>query len=261
MNRDIGIEQLLCNRQMMSVHKYGFFLCLTGSARIILGKDIYNVSPGCLCIYTPNTFIQILERSADLDGILKEDAVDAYYPVVSRIDIHKRLQIRHAPCVEITPEQTEAIRRIVDVLMHEGDSPCALYLRYALCQKVLDVYFDNRPITAVEMTREDNILNRFIVSVYEHCHTERTVQYYADEQHLSPYYFSSLIKERSGKGALQWIENVTMMFMRQYLECSDMSLKQISDRLNFPDQSTFARYFRQREGCSPSEYRNINNRL
>lgn len=105
---------------MMSVHKYGFFLCITGSARIILGRDIYNVSSGCLCIYTPNTFIQILERSAGLDGILEEDAVDAYYPVVSRIDIHKRLQIRHAPCVEITPEQTEGIRRIVDVLTHEG---------------------------------------------------------------------------------------------------------------------------------------------
>lgn len=63
------------------------------------------------------------------------------------------------------------------------------------------------------MTREDNILNHFIVSVYEHCHAERTVQYYADEQHLSLYYFSSIIKERSGKGALQWIENFTMMFM------------------------------------------------
>lgn len=34
-----------------------------------------------------------------------------------------------------------------------------------------------------------------------------------------------------------------------------MSIKEIADRMGFPDQSTFGRYFRHREGCSPSEYR------
>ena len=109
---------------------------------------------------------------------------------------------------------------------------------------------------AMEQDREDKVVNRFLVSLYEHYHQQRTVQFYAELQHLSPYYFSSIIKGRSGKSAMQWIESVTMTFARQYLENSDMSLKQISDQLSFPDQSTFGRYFKQREGCSPSEYRN-----
>lgn len=132
---------------------------------------------------------------------------------------------------------------------------CKRYLRYALCLKVLEAYFGNKPVEAMPQNKEDAILNRFLVSVYENCHRQRTVQYYADEQHLSPYYFSSIIRERSGRSALQWIGNVTMTFSRQYLECSEMSIKEIADRLNFPDQSSFGRYFKQHEGCSPSEFR------
>ncbi|MGM9812115.1 MAG: helix-turn-helix domain-containing protein [Muribaculaceae bacterium] len=256
--RGLTIDELWCNRQVMSVNKYGFFLCLEGTARVLLGKEVYNIYPGCLCIYTPNTFIKILERSDNLNGILEEDVVDTYYPVVTTIDIHKRLQIRHAPCVEIASRQVESIARLIDILNGEDDEEglCALHLRYAICLKVLDVYFKNTPVSAVELSRNDVILNRFIASVYENCHRQRTVQFYADEQHLSPYYFSSIIKGCSGKSAIQWIENVTMTFARQYIECSELSLKQISDRLCFPDQSTFGRYFKKHEGCSPSEYRN-----
>lgn len=85
--------------------------------------------------------------------------------------------------------------------------------------------------------KDDVILNRFLVSVYENCKKQRSVQYYANEQNLSPYYFSSIIREKSGKSALQWIGNITMIFSRQYLKCSDMSIKEIADCLNFPDQS------------------------
>lgn len=253
--KPLDIDELHANHRMVSVHKYGFFLCISGWARILLGQAQYRLSPGSLCIYPPNTLFQILERSADLRGILEEDTVDAYYPVVSTIDIHKRLQIRRAPCVEITAEQTAGIVRLVSVLDSEDNGRCALYLRYAVCMKVLEVYFSNKPMPAMEQDRDDTIVNSFIASVYKNCHHQRTVQFYADEQHLSPYYFSSIIKARSGKSAMQWIENMTMTFARQYLECSDMSLKQVSDRLGFPDQSTFGRYFKQREGCSPSSFR------
>lgn len=165
----MNINELWCNRRMMSVHKCGFFLCLRGTARILLGKEVYHLRPGCLSIYAPNTIIQILEKSADLDGVLEENVVEAYYPVVSTIDIHRRLQIRQTPCVEITPGQVEAIISIVEILRREEGSACVLHLRYALCLKVLEVYFCNKPVSAMELTREDTILNRFIVSVYENC--------------------------------------------------------------------------------------------
>ncbi len=282
--KTLDIDELIANHATVSVHKYGFFLCRQGWAKILLGAKTYNISRNHLCIYTPNTFLHILERSHDLAGILEEDDVDAYYPVVSLIDIRKRLRIRDESCVALSEREAAEIVALMDVIgdakrprpisaayERHGDGtqysrqetvPLTTirdnYLRhlyYALCLKVLDVYFSNTPVEAVPQDRDDTVLNRFVISVHENCHRQRTVKYYADEQHLSPYYFSSIIKERSGRAALQWIESVTMTFIRQYLRCTDMSLKEISDRMYFPDQSTFSRYFKHHEGCTPSEYR------
>ena len=251
----LDINDLQANHYTVSVHKYGFFLCLAGKAHILLGKSMYELSEGCLCIYTPNTFFHILERSDDLHGILCEYGVDTFFPIVSDIDIKKRLQIRHEPCVNISREQSDRIVQLIEVMNSEDNGQCARYLRYAVCMKILEVYFANKPMPAVEQDRNDRIVNRFLVSLYENCHIERTVQFYADQQHLSPYYFSSIVKAKSGMSVMQWIENVTMTFARQYLKDSDLNLKQIAELLHFPDQSTFGRYFKQREGCSPSEYR------
>ena len=271
----LKIDELNANHFVVSVHKYGFFLCEKGTARILLGSNTYRISRNYLCVYAPNTFFQILEKSPDLKGILEEDDVATYYPVLSPIDIRKRLQVRNSPCVKISEIQAGEMIRLYDMIRENRQSAtakenlpdrhkefaetaradCLRYLRYALCLKVLEAYFSNTPVEAMPRNKEDAILNRFLVSVYENCHRQRTVQYYADEQHLSPYYFSSIIRERSGQSALQWISNVTMTFSRQYLECSEMSIKEIADRLNFPDQSSFGRYFKHHEGCSPSKFR------
>ena len=273
--RPLNIDELNANHYMVSVHKYGFFLCQKGTSRIILGANTYRISRNSLCVYAPNTFFQILERSADLEGILEEDDVEAYYPVLSTIDIRRRLQMRNSPCVKITDRQAYEIVRLYEMIEEGGQSANAGYmlpdvnrnffekvragnrrhLRYALCLKLVEIYFSNTPVEAMPQNKEDVILNRFLISVYENCHRQRGVQYYADEQHLSPYYFSSIIRKRSGKSALLWINNVTMTFSRQYLKCSEMSIKEIANRLHFPDQSTFGRYFKHHEGCSPSEFR------
>lgn len=269
--RPLGIDELNANHYKVSVHKYGFFLCRKGKGRILLGDKTYLISKNHLCIYAPNTFFQILDKSDDLEGILQEDSVDAYYPAVSSINIRKRLFMRDYPVVVISQSETDNIVALCDTLEKSQDLSAdkkkdeiivgihynyLVYLRYAICLNVCEAYFSNNPVEAVSAGREDSIFNKFLISLYGHCHRDRTVQYYADEQHLSPYYFSTIIKAKSGKSALQWIENVTMTFARQYLADSSLSIKQIAEKLNFSDQSTFGRYFKHHEGCSPSEYRN-----
>ena len=43
--------------------------------------------------------------------------------------------------------------------------------------------------------------------------------------------------------------------MKQMLETSDMSIKEIAMTMNFPTQSFFGKYFKQYVGISPKDYR------
>lgn len=257
-------------RKLVSVHKCGIFLCRQGTARVLLGSHIYQIHRNHLCIYTPNTFLQILEYSDDLYGILEEDSIDTYYPMISSIGIRERMLIRSYPCVVISEEQSQSIIRLVDIIRKEQecfDADCnnrqlhnihdkyLRQLRFAVCMRVLETYFSNTPLIDIPRNRQAEIVHRFIISVYEHCLYERTVQYYADEQHLSPYYFSSIIKANSGRGALQWIEAIVMTHIRDQLATTDLSVKLLAEIMHFPDQSSFCRYFKRLEGRTPLEYR------
>ena len=83
----------------------------------------------------------------------------------------------------------------------------------------------------------------------------REVSHYADAQCLSPRYFSSIIKEKTGRSALQWITIVTIDDAKRLLDNPDNSIKDVAYRLGFPNQSFFGRYFKQYSGQSPTEYR------
>ena len=69
--------------------------------------------------------------------------------------------------------------------------------------------------------------------------------FYARMQHITPRYFSAIIKEKTGDSALQWIVRMVITEAKQLLEESDLSIKEIADQLNFPTQSFFGKYFKQ----------------
>ena len=103
--------------------------------------------------------------------------------------------------------------------------------------------------------QKDLIFHQFFLSLFRHFRQEREVSFYAELQHLTPRYFSSIIKEKSGSNALQWIVQVVIIEAKLLLETSELSIKEISVLLNFPTQSFFGKYFKQYTGVSPKEYR------
>lgn len=82
-----------------------------------------------------------------------------------------------------------------------------------------------------------------------------SVTFYADAQSLSPNYLSSVVRAKSGRTAIQWIEIITIIHAQHYLVSTKLSIKEVAEKLNFPDQSTFGRYFKKHAGMSPKEYK------
>ena len=84
----------------------------------------------------------------------------------------------------------------------------------------------------------------------------RTVEAYASELCISPKYLTAICKKNSGKTTNEWITEHVLEDIRYYLKQTDLSIKQICDRLGFPNPSFFGKYVKDHFGMTPMEFRN-----
>lgn len=86
-----------------------------------------------------------------------------------------------------------------------------------------------------------------------------TVGEMARECNVSESYLRRQFKLYSGMSPAKYVRMRRIMTAKNLLRYSDMTLKEISDRLLFDDVSYFCRIFRQETGMTASQYRKLHN--
>ncbi len=105
------------------------------------------------------------------------------------------------------------------------------------------------------LNRKEEIFHDFLTLLEKYYTQERSISFYADRMCLTPKYLSTIIKEVSGKHGMQWIDEYVSLEAKALLRNSTLSVKQVSDQLNFPSQSMFGRFFKKMTGYSPKQYK------
>ena len=265
--------QILKEGQIISTfNKCGIFYCQRGSVEVSLEGCHYHIKPGDVYIYMASTLVHLLHKSEDAEGIMVE--VDFYYilPIVNKvINVESQLFMRKNPCVSLSGEQCAhfeyLLNNLWDRINAEGCQKENVQYQHlkleliksmgqTICYEILNMYFTNQPLQPLQQGKKDVVFQNFMLSLFRFYRKERDVSFYARMQHITPRYFSAIIKEKTGDSALQWIVRMVITEAKQLLEESDLSIKEIADQLNFPTQSFFGKYFKQYVGVSPKEYRN-----
>ena len=265
--------QILKEGQIISTfNKCGIFYCQRGSVEVSLEGCHYHIKPGDVYIYMASTLVHLLHKSEDAEGIMVE--VDFYYilPIVNKvINVESQLFMRKNPCVSLSGEQCAHFEYLLNNLWDrinaedcQKENVQYQHLKLELiksmgqtiCYEILNMYFTNQPLQPLQQGKKDVVFQNFMLSLFSFYRQDRDVSFYARMQHITPRYFSAIIKEKTGDSALQWIVRMVITEAKQLLEESDLSIKEIADQLNFPTQSFFGKYFKQYVGVSPKEYRN-----
>ena len=102
--------------------------------------------------------------------------------------------------------------------------------------------------------RQQELYSRFINEVQRNYSRERGIAYYADALCVTPKYLSQVVHKVSGRFAGDWITDFVILEAKAMLKSRKYTVQQIADTLNFANQSFFGKYFKDKVGCSPTQY-------
>jgi AraC family transcriptional regulator, transcriptional activator of pobA len=146
----------------------------------------------------------------------------------------------------------------IDVEMKNKNKNYIEYVTQLLCQILIILKREKLKVkTNLNKTRADLICNQFLSLIELHFTTKKSVQEYAELMDLTPKHLSETVKEKLGESALFFIHERIMKEAKYLLVYSNKTIYNIAIELTFYDASQFTRFFKQKIGLTPNNYRNI----
>lgn len=255
-----------------------WFLCREGSMTIDLNLTGYELTPNTLMMTGPESIITVKEVDvANLDAYMLFLSNEFLNDLNIDPNTFRRLQItdkyEHRPVLKIEPREGALVTRYFELIHHnttantdetfvKAISKCLiaalLYQVMQFAAKRVDLLEATRPAMgkASKFNRKHRnaYVREFMALLHEHHMRERSVAFYADQMFVTPKYLSLVVKEITGKTAAQWIDELVILEAKNMLRFSEKNVQQVAYALNFPNQSSFGKYFKNLTGQSPSVY-------
>ena len=245
-------------------------ICLNGVMRVELNLKTFELGSHDLLIYLPGNIVKVCE------GNEGEEPPEVMFVAASlgllqdlRIDFAKLfsegIAILDQPYVQLSQGDMDILAHYYDLMVaitHEKRE----YLREVVKGLISSVFYllgslwnsqpsmGNLPRTTAS-GRSKMVFESFLQLVNQNHAKERNVSFYADKLYFSPKYFSKLIKEVSGRSAPEWIDSVVVSEAKNLLKYSDLTIKEIAEKLNFSNVSGFHKFFKHNTGMTPKEWR------
>lgn len=246
--------------------------CRKGHFKCTINLTEYEIHDGMLAINIPNNIIQ-LEPVEPGDELVELTilAVSPQYMTTLSSDLGKifidAMNMLQSPIMEMAPEEVDLSMqyfKLIDNVIntdsaYRNDSISYLltsifYLIGGMLMKRLnaaEAQNEEKPTS----NRQKRMFEMFIDLVEKYHNKERSVGFYADKLCISSKYLSQIIKNVSGFSAPDIINKYVILEAQHLLRHTDLSVKEIADQLNFPNQSFFYKYFKAHTGCTPNSYR------
>ncbi|MFT4204740.1 MAG: helix-turn-helix domain-containing protein [Chitinophagaceae bacterium] len=237
-------------------------ICLKGtSCGMINLERIETQSPG-LVIIMPDQILQYEHISEDFSALF----IVMSSRFTESLNLDERfpafLSIQKQPYTELTKDELEAITdyymMLKRTIAQKNNPYCLEILKYLTKAFFYAFGYDlhiRRQQGEEKKSKHQVLVEKFLNLVQLHFKDERSLEFYANKLYLTSKHLSKVVKENSGISAGDWIDNYVILEAKALLKTTDMTVQQISDRLNFPSQSFFGKYFKRMEGISPSDYK------
>lgn len=239
-------------------------LCTRGSYKMSIDLNEYDLSENSVVNINPHNYVSVYDCSDDFTAVTLVCSIKIVESILPKLSDLLPVIVfnRRSPLLSLSPEQSawmrDAIGLIASKLVIEKTRFMLQKLEsiiQALLYEVLDIYLETSKTPKAMSSRKGELMARFILAVAEDCSRHRKVEYYADKLCITSKHLSAVVKDISGVTAGVIIDRYVVLEAKILLKNTDLTIQEISTRLNFPNQSFFGKYFKHATGLAPTEYR------
>lgn len=241
-------------------HNYYFLLLVTkGSSRHLVDFRSYDIEAGSALLMYPGQ-VHSWESVDDLDGYLFF-FTDEFFALRYHMNVLRAFPFftqEGTPKVVIPDDRKDRMYQLAALMMQEmneaADDAEAVLRSYL---NVLLIEFRRlfRPDENQPMTYVQGKVHEFKKLVEVNFKTMHQVRDYADEMALTPNYLNRIVRENTGQSAGEYIRARLMLEAKRLLLHENLTVSEIANQLNFSSNTYFGRFFKQREGVSPDQFR------
>lgn len=242
-------------------------ICVSGQIELDIEQKPYTLRDGYTALLVPNTFMQmkhIQEGTQYVIFAISTDFIKHIGNVKTGVEFGNALKEKpvHQPTTAKLQEAITIYRALKKKLLDKEymykEEVAKSYLHILQC----DIFQNFAKIHALQeesrsISRKEEIFKQFVKEVKENYMTHRNVAFYADKLCVSPKHLSHVVYAASGQYATEWIHRYVILEAKTMLKMEGGSIKDVSNKLNFANQSFFSKYFKQHTGYTPKEYKSF----
>ena len=271
--RNIKTSELAVLRDIHRFPVYGqdiiseyLMVCInhSGTARALYDMQEVTFNPNEIAIVLPGHILRPLESSPDYTVTLLIHSVPLYEELRTRRLSRAHYKFHRMPACPLTEDDMAQFMKAVDMLEHICKASLQRYpFRHEMLiaqtnvmAEMINAYRRELDDKALSDIHKSGIFNDFCDLLALHYREQHEVAFYADHLHLSPRYFSVLVKEVVGLSASDYIEEYIASQAKSLLKTRpELSVLQISFHLGFSESPSFCRFFKRLTGLTPTAFR------
>ena len=238
-----------------------FGICIAGKGEVEFNLRNYTIEKNSVFVLYPQTICQYDTTHISDDFELKY--ISFSFEFIGNVDSsYLYSAITDDPCIRVRDDESKLLLNLYASLEEKFnliDNPYKTeIIQHTLLAAIYEfctIYEKRRSIVPQIPTQKDNLLKDFYALIFKYHKRERRINFYADQLCLSPKYLSAVVKMWTNKTVLEWINEYTILSAKALLKSSDIAIQELAFHFNFPDATSFSKFFKKQTGKTPKEYR------
>jgi AraC-like DNA-binding protein len=237
---------------------------------ILYGRTQYDHTSGSMLFVKPRQIIAIKDLEFEEDGFM----VLIHEDYLAGQELHKTIQkygffdyeINEA--LHLSPREEKIIWGLHDEIVAEYNNNQDEYSREIIISHIASILtysqrfykrqFMNRTnMSGKTVTRFNEALEAYFKKGDLQTKGLPSVNQLAEQLYVSPRYLSDLLKQETGKTAMDLIHIFLITEAKNLLRTEDQSVAEIAYQLGFENTSYFTRLFKKQTGLKPLEFKKM----